>query len=153
MSNTTKIILSVAGALVLGAGIVGLLILEDASYEVLWEDVADGTVGLEPGSPVETQTFEVPLTAGQQERFLEIKPRPESGWGYPNFDIAVSLEDPAGSVVVALPDDHLFRAEDYDSEYDTRLKFTVPQDGTYTLSVIPRSVHLDSVRLEITEKK
>ena len=153
MSNKTKAILIIMGSLVLGAVFILMLVLEDQSYNVLWEDVAEGTEDVEPGAEAEVQIFEVLLEASEKERFLEIRPRPESGWGYPKFSIGVNLEDPTGKVVAALPRDYSFRAEDADYEYDTRLSFTVPQDGVYTIYVLPRSEHIDHIRLEIREKK
>jgi hypothetical protein len=153
MNNRTKAILIVTGSFVLAAVIIGLLILDEGSYNVLWEGQAEGTIGLEPGDQVEAQTFEIFLEASDKERFLDIGPHPESGWGYPDFDISVNLEGPDGTLVASVAQDYVFEAIDYDSEYETRLKFTVPEDGTYTLYVIPRSVHIDYIDLQVREKK
>jgi hypothetical protein len=154
VNKTLKAILLVVVCLLVAGAIVGLLILEEASYEVLWEATADGTVGLEAGDAVDVQVFEFALTASEKERILRVDPDPESGWGYPDFSIEVRLLDSEGNTVAEIERDDLFSAPDNrQSQYTKLRRFQAPQGGTYTLEVLPLATHLDHVDLEVRERK
>lgn len=98
--------------------------------------------------------FEIFLAASEKERILRVDPYPESGWGYPDFNIEVRLLDLDGNLVVEIPKDHIYSAPyRKQNEYTESLRFKVTKEGLYTLIVTPLTVHIDHIRLDIQEKR
>lgn len=154
MSRTVKAVLVVLLILAAVGVAIGYAVVQESGYLVLWEGKAEGTVGLEVGDRIEPQVFEISLTASEKERILRVDPHPESGWGYPDFNIEVQLLDPDGEVIAEIPKDRVFSTLlGKQSEYAESLRFEVAKDGLYTLIVTPLTVHIDYIRLDIREKK
>lgn len=162
MSRTGKVILVILGTLAVAGFTIGYIIWEDRAWNVLWEAKAEGTAGMEAGASAPRQLFEIPLSASHKERVLKVEPHPESGWGYPDFNIAVWLFDPDENVVAEIPKDQVYSAGVHgptvferpsQSRYAESVRFNVRKDGIYTLIVTPLTLHIDHIRLVIREKK
>lgn len=154
MSRAVKVGLVILRTVVIVGGAIGLAIWEESKYNVLWEDKAEVTAGLEPGDRVEPKVFEIFLAASDKERILRVAPYPESGWGYPDFNIEVRLLDPDGNVVVEIPEEHVYSAPNNERhEYTESLRFKVAKEGLYTLMLTPLTVHIDHIKLDIRGKR